>query len=221
MDSNAKESALELAQELDGGRRELMQDEDDIKGFKVEFDNLPAQWPTYLHSPEFWEALGRAVATFGFLEEMLAQAIFSFTATRQYPEMEIEAVFEKWQETLEHTLSNPLGKLIDRYGKAVREHPKAPITRDKLDELIDRLREVSTLRNVLCHASWNRRPNEQGRSLPWFVHKRKGMFDTPIDLAWLVQIQRSTAELALAVRNTVTLMGYRFPGSKGPGREIW
>ena len=110
MDSNAKELALELAQELDGGRRELMQDEDDIKGFKVEFDNLPAQWPTYLHSPEFWEALGRAVATFGFLEEMLAQAIFSFTATRNYPEMEIEAVFEKWQETLEHTLSNPTGQ---------------------------------------------------------------------------------------------------------------
>ncbi len=221
MDSNAKEAALELAQELDGGRRELMQDEDDIKRFQIDFDNLPAHFPTHLHSPEFWEALGRAVATFGFLEETLAQAIFSFTATRQYPETEIEAAFEKWLATLEHALSDPLGKLIGSYEKAVREHPKAPINPDKLDELIGRLREVSTFRNLLCHASWNRRPDEQGRSLPWFFNKRKDMFDTPIGLAWLVQMQRHTTELACFVRDTVTRMGYQFPGSKGPGKRIW
>lgn len=218
---DAKEAALELAQELNGGRRELMQDEDKIKIFRVDFDKLPAQFPTHLHSPEFWEALGRAVATFGFLEDTLAKAIFSFTATRQYPETEIEAAFEEWLVTLEQAPSDPLGKLIKSYEKAVREHPKAPINSDKLDELIGRLREASTFRNALCHASWNRRPDEQGRSLPWFVKKYKGMFETPIGLAWLVQMQRHTTELACFVMETVTLMGYQFPGSKGPGKRIW
>ena len=218
MDRNAKEAALELAQELDSGRRELMQDEDDIKRSQVDFDNLPAQFPTHLHSPEFWEALGRAVATFGFLEETLGKAIFSFTATRQYPETEIEAAYEKWLPTLQRAFSDPLGGLIDSYGKAVREHPKAPIS--NLGELIDRLRKASSIRNVLCHGSWNRRSDEQGRSLPLFINKNNEIFGTPIDLAYLVQVQRHTTELACAVMNTVTLMGYRFPGSKGPGKKI-
>ena len=35
-------------------------------------------------SPQFWEQLGRTVATYGFLEEVLGKAIFAFTATRNY-----------------------------------------------------------------------------------------------------------------------------------------
>jgi hypothetical protein len=39
----------------------------------------------------FWEALGRTIATFGFLEEVLGKAIFAFTATTQYQESDIDA----------------------------------------------------------------------------------------------------------------------------------
>jgi hypothetical protein len=92
------------------------------------------------------------VATFGFLEETLGKAIFSFTATRDYPEEELEAAFEKWLPTLQRALSDPLGSLIKSYGKAVRENRKATIS--NLDELLDDLREASSIRNVLCHASW-------------------------------------------------------------------
>lgn len=196
-----------------------MQNADDIKRFQVDFDILPAQFPTHLHSPEFWEALGRAVATFGFLEETLGKAIFSFTATRQYPETEIQAAYENWLPTLQRALSDPLGGLIDSYGRAVRENPKATIS--NLDELIDRLRKASTIRNVLCHGSWNRRPDERGQSLPLFVNKNNEIFETPIDLAYLVQVQQHTTELACNVVKTVTHMGFRFPGSKGPGNRIW
>jgi hypothetical protein len=202
-----------------GTRRELLKDEDSIRRFQVDFDKLPAQFPTHLHPAAFWEALGRVVATFGFLEETLGKAIFSFTATRQYPETEIQAAYEKWLPTLQRALSDPLGGLIDSYGKAVRENPKATIS--NLEELIDHLRKASTIRNVLCHGSWNRRPDEQGRSQPWFINKRNEIFETPIDLAYLNQVHRHSAELACAVINTVTQMGYQFPGSNGPGNPIW
>ena len=43
----------------------------------------------------FWENLGRTIATFGFLEEVLGKAIFVFSATTPYPESEVEAAFEK------------------------------------------------------------------------------------------------------------------------------
>lgn len=56
--------------------------ESKVKGFVVDIDKLPANFPTHRHDPAFWEALGRTVATFGFLEEVLGKAIFAFTATR-------------------------------------------------------------------------------------------------------------------------------------------
>ena len=119
-----------------------MKDEDNIRRFKVDCDKLPAQFPTHLHPAAFWGALGRVVAAFGFLEETLGKAIFSFTATRQYPETEIQAAYEKWLPTLHRALSDPLGGLIDSYGKAVRENPKATIS--NLEELIDHLRKAQS-----------------------------------------------------------------------------
>ena len=44
-----------------------------IEGFDVDLDRLPANFPTHRHEAEFWEALGRGVATFGFLEEVLGK----------------------------------------------------------------------------------------------------------------------------------------------------
>jgi hypothetical protein len=194
-----------------------LQNAQDTRRFIVDVKNLPTQFPTHRHPAEFWEALGRTVATFGFLERTLGKAIFSFTATREYPEEELEAAFEKWLPTLQRALSDPLGSLIKSYDRAVRENSKATIS--NLDELLEDLRKASRVRNVLCHASW-RLPDKHGRSLPLFINKQNEKFDTPVDLAFLVQLQRHVTELACAVINTITHMGYQFPGSNGPGNPI-
>ena len=178
---------------------------------------LPKQFPTHRHDPEFWEAVGRTIATYGFLEEILGKAIFSFTATRKYPDSEIEDAYEKWLPILESALTDPLGRLIDLYGKHVREHPDATV--EDLDGLIDSLRKASVIRNVLCHGSW-RPPDEAGRSVPHFINRRKMAFETAVDISFLQQTQRHVAELACAIINTVTHMGWRFPGSDGPGSPI-
>ena len=121
------------------------------KRYIVDDKGLPENFPTHRHSGEFCEALGRTVATFGFLEETLGKAIFSFTATREISEDQIQAEFEKWLPTLERGLSDPLGGLIDAYGKAVRNNKAATIT--NLDNLLEDLRKAAVLRNVLCHGS--------------------------------------------------------------------
>jgi hypothetical protein len=162
--------------------------------------------------------LGRAVATFGFLEETLGKAIFSFTGTREIPADQIQAEFEKWLPTLERALSDPLGGLIDAYGKSVRNNKAATIT--NLDSLLEDLRKAAVLRNVLCHGSW-RVPDKQGRCIPFFVDKKNRIFDTPIDIAYLNQVRRHVVELTCEVVNTVTHMGWQFPGSSGPGSPIF
>ena len=40
--------------------------------YVIDHENLPESFPTHHHTGEFWEVWGRAVATYGFLEEILA-----------------------------------------------------------------------------------------------------------------------------------------------------
>jgi hypothetical protein len=192
-------------------------DVEEPKQYTINRKSLPENFPTHRHSGEFWETLGRTVATFGFLEEILGKAIFSFTATRKIPENERQAEFEKWLLTLQRALSDPLGGLIDTYGKAVRSNNAAKIT--DLDDLIEGLRRASAIRNVICHGSW-RVPDKQGRSVPLFVDKNNKVFETPIDIAYLREVRQDVVELTCKVIKTVTDMGWQFPGSSGPGNPI-
>lgn len=188
------------------------------KGYKVDISRLPDKFPTQMHESIFWEKLGRAVATFGFLEEILAKAIFSFTGMRSYDNSQIEEAFYKWLPKLEKALSDQLVSLIDSYSKAVKEHPDSKI--EDFEELISDLKKAAKIRNVLCHGSWNV-PDSNGASVPFFVNKKMEVFQTSIDCAFLDQVQRHTSELASAVISTVTMMGWAFPGTAGPGKPIW
>ncbi len=184
----------------------------------VDYDALPEKFPTHMHAPGFWESLGRAIATFGFLEETMAKAIFLFTGTKPYSEEEIQQAYADWIPKLEKALADQLYNLIELYGKAVRGHPDSTI--ENLDELLDQLKEAAKVRNVLCHGSW-RTPDSNGASTPFFVNRRQERFETPIDTQFLDQIQRHSTELICAVINTVTHMGWQFPGSDGPGRRVY
>lgn len=185
----------------------------------VDKDVLPIFFPTHLHSSSLWEMLGRTVATFGFLEDTLARAILVFTGTRECPEEEFEAALESWLATLERALTDPLGNLIDVYVKSVKEHPTATIT--NMQELEKDLRDAARVRNALCHGSWLP-PNEQGAcKLRYIEKKSKCRFDSEVDIHFLEQMQRHAAELSVAVINTVTLMGWQFPGSNSPGNVVW
>lgn len=190
----------------------------ETKGYVVNIGRLPNKYPTQTHSSSFWESLGRAVATFGFLEETLTKAIFSFTATRPYSATEIQDAYNKWVPLLEKTLSDQLGSLIVSYEKAVKQHPESNV--NDFDLLVEDLRKAAKIRNVICHGSW-RPPSQNGASIPFFVNKKKEVFETPIDCEFLDQLQRHTSELAAEVVSTVIVMGWQFPGSNGPGNAIW
>ena len=142
----------------------------------VDKEKLPADFPTHKHSPEFWEALGRTVATFGFLEDTLARAIFSFTGTRRISLDQEETAFEKWLLTLEKALSDPLGGLIDSYGKAVRANSCARTA--NLDDLLKALREAAVMRNVLCHGFLESAGYRKAISSILRQHKKGGVSNT-------------------------------------------
>ena len=188
-----------------------------MKARIVDMDALPADFPTRRHESEFWEKLGRAVATYGFLEEVLGKAIFSYTATKPYAATEVDKAFEQWLPKLERALTDPLGSLIGQFENAVREHPDA--TMGSLEGLVVHLRKAAMIRNVLCHGSWSA-PDSSGRSVPLFVKETGNVFDTQIDSAFLHQVQLHVAELSCAVVNSVMQMGWQFPRTNGLGKPV-
>ncbi len=163
--------------------------------------------------------LGRTVATFGFLENVLARAIFVFTGTKEYSEDELQAALEAWLPKLERSLTDTLHPLVNTYAKAVKEHNHAPP--DGFEALISDLRNAAELRNVLCHGAWMKAPDTNGATIPFFVRaKDNHYFNDPVDISYLERTQRAVSRLAVAVVDTVTFMGYQFPGSSGPGRPL-
>ena len=191
--------------------------DDEVNRSIIDRDKLPPSFPTHRHSPQFWEQLGRTIATFGFLEEVLGKAIFAFTATLKYSSDEIEAAYQAWLPQLERALTDQLWNLAESYGQAAHNNPAT--TTENVDELVEDVKRATVIRNVLCHGSW-RTPNADGASLPLFVNRQKQVFDTAIDIAYLKQVQAHVVELACNVMDSVTHMGWRFPGGAGPGKPI-
>jgi hypothetical protein len=177
----------------------------------VGINGLPEKFPTHGHDGAFWESLGRAVATFSFLEEALRKATLAFTATRPIEESEIEMAYKDWRRKLQKTLSDPLGPQIISYGDAMRDHPKAGITKNELENLLQRLRKVAEMRNILCHGSWWE-PDGAGVSVIHFASRKNEIHETPIDVTYLNQVQRHTASLICLVWNTMADTGFQFPG---------
>lgn len=188
------------------------------RGHTIDKNRLPEQYPTHIQTAAFWECLGRAIASFGFLEEVLGKAIFAFSSRVSCSEEEASEAYAAWILKLERALYDQLGSLIDTFGKAVRDHLGS--TPDHIGDLLNQLRNASQLRNVICHGSW-RTPNSAGASVPFYVDRRMNIFDTPIDLQYLTQLQKHVQELICGVINTVTEMGWNFPGSNGPGKVLF
>ena len=99
----------------------------------------------------------------------------------------------------------------------MRENPAT--TTDNIHELVEQIKNATVVRNVLCHGSW-RAPDANGASVPHFVNRQLEKWDTAVDVDFLQKVQADVAELACEVINTVTHMGWQFPGGAGPGPPI-
>ncbi|MGJ8586370.1 MAG: hypothetical protein ACSHXD_19950 [Marinosulfonomonas sp.] len=131
---------------------------------------------------------------------------------------DIDAAYEAWLPKLERALTDQLTNLADSYHRATRDNSEK--TTENVSELVEDIKAAAVYRNVLCHGSW-RMPDANGGSIPLFVNRKTEVFETSIDVAFLRQIQAHVAELSCSVVDTVTHMGWQFPGGAGPGKRIW
>jgi hypothetical protein len=193
-------------------------------GFRIDRSGLPNDYPTHLHQPKFWAELGRTIATFGFLEETLGKAIFAISLTTEYDENDIDKALDKWKSTLPLNLTDTLPPLAERFEACVKAHQEA--NRAKAAHSSAEVKRLAAVRNALCHGSW-RKPDALGRSQLHYIAKKAvtdtGVkpFEPKISIKWLQELRAEALELVCDVIDTVTELGWQFPGSTGPGDAIW
>jgi hypothetical protein len=193
-------------------------------GFRIDRNGLPNDYPTHLHKPKFWAELGRTIATFGFLEETLGRAIFAISLTTEYDEKDIDKALTKWRLTLPLNLTDTLPPLAERFEAGVKAHQTANST--GAAQIAAEVKRLAEIRNALCHGSW-RKPDAMDRSQLHYIAKKAvtdaGVkpFEPKISTKWLRQWRAETLALICDVIDTVTELGWQFPGSAGPGDEVW
>lgn len=200
-----------------------MAENNEVNRAIVDRENLPAMFPTHRHTPEFWEHLGRAIASFGFLEDTLKKAYFSFTGTTPVAPEEAERAVEQWGKKLEKIMTMQLWNLAKEFESAAIANPNN--STENITELVADIKKAAELRNMLCHGSWML-PDNEGKSLPRFSKKDRAtgeivQFADKIGIEYLSQVQAHVTDLICSVLDTVTHMGYQFPGGAGPGKPIW
>ena len=189
----------------------------------IDRECLPKMFPTHRHDPEFWEHVGRAIASFGFLEDTLKKAYFSFTGTTPVAPEDAERAVEQWGKRLEKIMTMQLWNLAKEFEGAATANPSN--STENIGELVSDIKKAAELRNILCHGSWML-PDNEGKSLPRFSKKDRAtgqivLFADKIGIEYLSQVQAHVTDLICSVVDTVTHMGYQFPGGAGPGKPIW
>ncbi|TXL14348.1 hypothetical protein BMR06_16445 [Methylococcaceae bacterium HT5] len=178
----------------------------------IDKEKTPKGYPTHKHQADFWEHLGRTVATFGYLEDTLVKGIYVFEVmTKRDKKVNNEKDlkdFEDWNNKLNSRLLNnmslPFGELVKKYHNLANNN--SLINKDDvIKEGLDGLDEIVKDRNLLCHAAWGL-PNKEGKSLAIYVNndEEKSYLETPIGTEFLQKIQKHTAELICLVMCIIT-----------------
>lgn len=191
------------------------------KGFEIDRDRMPAEWPTYLFPPKFWEELGRTIGTLAFLEDCLKRANLAITATRTYHSVEqAEAAFAAWEGDLEASLNEALGKLAQRLVTAIKADKRySPNVAIAIEHGLKRIAES---RNALCHGAWVSydRDSDVATLRYWKKKEWRQSSSRCFSTSDLVRIRHEAVEITYDVIDAVTRQGIQFPGSTSPGKEI-
>lgn len=138
--------------------------------------------------------LGRTIASFGHLEDMLKRAIFALERDRLSGEIR-EPEFHAWLRRMQVVAVDSLGNLIERLDTALRRANRAETA------LIEQLHGIKDWRNILCHAAWQ--PAEGGGWAPVFANTRGEAFEGTMEPAQLRAVCEQSLDTARRVARLI------------------
>ena len=187
----------------------------------VDRARLPEDWPTNRGSSAFWEQLGRTVATFSHLEDMMARAWFGLTATREFEDMEqAETAFPEWEKAVKETLTDSLYSLRKKLNKAFEDDDR--VSNEVADAYLARLDELRVWRNALCHGAWQGFQEDGSVGLRHFTRRDKEpeSLENCLSVETLFSIRAATVDATADLVDILSAAGVRFPGTALPGAPV-
>ena len=187
----------------------------------VDRERLPEHWPTNRGSSAFWGELGRTVATFSHLEDMMARAWYGLTATREFEDMEqAKAAFPEWEKALKESLTDSLHSLTRKLRKAFNDDHRVPD--DIAGACLARLDELRVWRNALCHGAWQGFDDDGSVGLRHFRRSDDGpeSLENRLSVETLSAIRAAAVDLTADLVDILSAAGVRFPGTALPGAAI-
>lgn len=143
----------------------------------------------YTLPADFAQAIGHAVAGFGWLEEVMKRTIYSLDRARLADDLS-EAELQAWLQQMSGIADDSMGTLIEQLDAALRRHPGI---RDRV-MLNEALQAIRLSRNLLCHASWHPSKRE-GHWHPAFINTRGEKFVDDLSVPEIEAILRDTHRL--------------------------
>ena len=120
-----------------------------IGELKTRVEETPIQDP----SSPLWEQIGRTVATFGMLEDLLPRALYIITGHRRIDhEGDNKLQVSAWCAKLIKSMSDTLGGLAHSLEAAWYERDGELLPQSA--EVVRELQELTTIRNRVCHAAY-------------------------------------------------------------------
>ena len=167
-------------------------------------------WPLSPDNPEFWEELGKAVAAFGYLENVLVSACYSLTAPPADPRnMQAEQfpAHQQWYREVEAFRADSLHVLAGRFDKLLKKDGRVPHTvRNELRKQLDELRHW---RNALCHGAWFGFSGAGAGILSHYYMKNEQVtrFPPTVALKDLAELRARVVDATIRVEETASVAG--------------
>ena len=120
-----------------------------IEELKTKLEDAPVHDPSSL----FWEEIGRTVATFGMLEDLLPRALYKITGHQTVDvEGDAEQQVKEWCAALIRNMSDTLGGLAHTLGAAWTERD-GELQPDNA-EMVKEIASLAKARNRVCHGAY-------------------------------------------------------------------
>ena len=180
----------------------------------IERSMFADDWPVNQGASVFWQELGKTVATFGYLEHILAKTCYVVLATSEraadLSDADDEAV-SRWYKRLMRSQTDSLRGLTDELGRVLAEDGRVPHA--VREDLVKRLEELRPWRNALCHGAWLDFANGSNSGTLYYLYRHDGVptpFPPVISLMDLLEIRARTTDITFRAAEAASVAGAGF-----------
>ncbi len=186
---------------------------------------LPPDWPVNQGPAVFWQELGKTVATFGYLEHILASTCYALLATGERAVTLLEAndhaAMRRWTKRLLRSQTDSMRPLTRELDRVLTETGLVP--RAVREDLVARLDELRPWRNALCHGAWLSVAEDGSARLEHLYRDDEDLpvaFERNVGVKDLSDVRARTVDITIRIAEAASVAGPAYTHMGGVGYAL-